>query len=63
FQHEWARVIEPPEPIAPTPYAYAVARGQPDWLAVIDRFVETVKRDGRLREAARRHGLEPILAP
>ncbi|MGE0717162.1 MAG: ABC transporter substrate-binding protein, partial [Alphaproteobacteria bacterium] len=42
FQHEWARVIEPPEPIAPTPYAYAVARGQPDWLAVIDRFVETV---------------------
>ncbi|MCC7271451.1 MAG: amino acid ABC transporter substrate-binding protein [Alphaproteobacteria bacterium] len=63
FQHEWARVIEPKIPVAPTPYAYAVAKDQPQWLGRIDAFVTAIKRDGRLRQAARRQGLEPILAP
>lgn len=60
---DWARLIEPPAPIAPTPYAYAVPKGEPAWLAEADAFVARVKADGRLRAAAERHGLLPILAP
>lgn len=59
---DWARLIEPPAPIAPTPYAYAVPKGEAEWLAEADAFVSRVKADGRLRAAAERHGLLPILA-
>lgn len=60
---DWARLIEPPAPIAPTPYAYAVPKNEPEWLAEADAFVTRAKADGRLRAAAERHGLLPILAP
>ncbi len=60
---DWARLLEPPSPIAPTPYAYAVPKGEPAWLAEADAFVSRAKADGRLRAAAERHGLLPILAP
>lgn len=59
---DWARLFEPPAPLAPTPYAYAVPKGEPDWLKVVDAFVAAVKADGRLKESARRHGLSPIVA-
>jgi len=59
---DWARLVEPPRPLAPTPYAYAVPKGDADWLKVVDDFVTAAKADGRLREAARRHGLLPIIA-
>lgn len=58
----WAQLLAPPTPIAPTPYAYAVPKGEPRWLAEADRFVAAVKADGRLRQAAERHGLGPIVA-
>ncbi|MBY4677005.1 ABC transporter substrate-binding protein [Marinobacterium arenosum] len=58
----WAQLMAPPTAIAPTPYAYAVPKGEPEWLAVADKFVATVKADGRLRAAAERHGLGPIVA-
>ncbi|BBK29629.1 cyclohexadienyl dehydratase [Allostella humosa] len=61
FQHEWARVVAPDMPIARTPYAYAVRKGEPEWLARLDAFIATVRRDGRLEEAARRHDLLPIV--
>ncbi|MFA7431021.1 MAG: ABC transporter substrate-binding protein [Rhodospirillaceae bacterium] len=60
---DWAKLLEPPAPIAPTPYAYAVPKGEAAWLAEADAFVSRVKADGRLRAAAQRHGLLPILAP
>lgn len=60
---DWARLLEPPSPIAPTPYAYAVPKGEPAWLAEANAFVSRAKADGRLRAAADRHGLLPILAP
>lgn len=60
---EWAALIEPPELFAPTEYAYAVPKNEPQWLARVNEFVATIKADGRLREAAERHGLLPILAP
>lgn len=62
FQHDWARVIAPDRPVGRTSYAYAVARGQPEWLARLDAFVAAIRADGRLEAAARRHELSPIVA-
>ncbi len=59
----WARLIEPPRPVAPTPYAYAVPPGDAAWLARVDSFVRAIKADGRLRRAAAAHGLLAIVAP
>ena len=60
---DWARLIAPPSAYHITPYAYAMMPGDDPWHARIERFVADVKRDGRLREAARRNQLEPILSP
>jgi len=60
---DWARLISPPSTYHITPYAYAMLPGDDVWYARIERFVADVKRDGRLREAARRYQLEPILSP
>ena len=58
--HGWAKMIEPDEVVALTPYAYAVPKGDPAWLDEVNAFLETVRADGRLRAAAARHGLLPI---
>ncbi|WP_376994014.1 ABC transporter substrate-binding protein [Azospirillum himalayense] len=60
--HQWAHLITPDAPVQTTPYAYAVAPGDPVWLDRVNRFVEAVKRDGRLESAAARFGLTPIVA-
>jgi len=60
---DWARLVSPPGTYHITPYAYAMMPGDDAWHARIERFVSDVKSDGRLREAARRHKLEPIIAP
>lgn len=59
--YDWARIIEPREPVSPTDYAYAVRKGDPEWLARIDRFVSAIKSDGRLARAAAAFGLSPIV--
>lgn len=58
---DWAKLIDPPTPLAPTPYAYAVPKGESDWLAEANAFVARAKADGRLTTAADRHGLAPIV--
>lgn len=58
---DWARLISPPAPYHLTSYAYAVRKGEDAWQARIERFVAAIKKDGRLRQAARRHKLEPAL--
>ena len=60
---DWARLITPPAAYHLTPYAYAMIPGDDAWHSRIERFVADVKRDGRLRQAARRHQLETILSP
>lgn len=60
---DWARLVAPPAGYHVTPYGYAVKPGDPAWLARLERFVADVKRDGRLRAAAARHRLLPIVAP
>ncbi|WP_349745295.1 substrate-binding periplasmic protein [Roseateles cavernae] len=57
----WARLISPPEPIFVLPYGYASKLGDTRWQARLDRFVVCIKRDGRLRAAAQRHGLSDIV--
>ena len=61
-QTDWARLVSPPATYHLTPYAYAVAPGDARWLQRVDSFVADIKRDGRLAAAARKNGLEPIVA-
>jgi ABC-type amino acid transport substrate-binding protein len=60
---DWAQLIAPPKPFHVLPYAYAIRRGDAAWLARLDEFVARIKRDGRLRAAAERHGLGAIVVP
>lgn len=60
-RHDWAKLLSPPRPVAPTSYAYAVAPGDADWLAAVNGFVARIKADGRLLKYARAHGLDPIV--
>ena len=59
---DWARLVSPPTPFYPVPYAYAVKPGDDDWLKALEAFVAAIKKDGRLEAAAKRHGLSAILA-
>jgi ABC-type amino acid transport substrate-binding protein len=61
--YDWTLVIEASAPISPTNYAYAVKRGDPAWLTRVDAFVAAIKKDGRLAQAAARHGLSAIIVP
>lgn len=58
---DWARLVVPPQPFHVLPYAYAVKPGDAAWLAAVDDFVQRIQRDGRLLEAAKRHGLGAIV--
>lgn len=58
---DWARVIDPPQPVRPIEYAYAVRKGDVQWLDRVDAFLARAKRDGTLESFARQHGLLPIL--
>jgi len=58
---DWAMLVAPPKPFHVLPYAYAVKRGDPAWLAQVDAFVQRIQRDGRLQAAARKHRLSEIV--
>ncbi|MBI3444354.1 MAG: amino acid ABC transporter substrate-binding protein [Magnetospirillum sp.] len=59
-RHDWAKLLAPPVPLAPSPYAYAMAPGDARWLEAVDSFVGRTKTDGRLLAAAKANGLEAI---
>ena len=59
---DWARLIVPPSAYHLTPYAYAMQPGDDRWHTRVENFVASIKRDGRLMDAAHRHKLEPIVA-
>lgn len=59
--HDWAALLTPPEPLAPLPYAYAMAPGDPEWRATVTDFVRRAKKDGRLARAAADNGLAAIV--
>lgn len=62
-EFDWATYILPAEKLAITPYAYVVPQGDQIWLNFINLFVDTIKLDGRLMTYARKHKLDPIVAP
>jgi cyclohexadienyl dehydratase len=57
---DWAKLIAPTSPYHVLPYAYAVKPGDEEWLRRVNEFVAQIKRDGRLQDAAKRHGLTEI---
>lgn len=60
---DWARLVAPPSIYHITPYAYAIKPGDDAWFTRLETFVSTIKHDGRLITAAKRHKLDPIVAP
>jgi ABC-type amino acid transport substrate-binding protein len=58
---DWARLVKPTGTYHVTPYAYALQPGDDAWHARMERFVAAVKKDGRLKAAALRHKLDPIV--
>ncbi|RAU17184.1 amino acid ABC transporter substrate-binding protein [Nitrincola tibetensis] len=58
---QWARLIEPPTPLAPTDYAYAVPLNEDQWLKTVNHFMDEIRSKGLLLEFARKNGLEPIV--
>lgn len=61
-QREWARLIKPKTPFHITPYGWAMAKGEDAFLARVESFIATIKKDGRLYKAALAHRLEPIVS-
>lgn len=62
-EFDWAVYLLPDEKLAITPYAYVVPQGDQIWLNYINLFVDTIKLDGRLLKYAKKHKLDPIVAP
>jgi len=58
--YDWAKLLEPSAPFHKTDYAYAINKGDPEWLAYINNFVKRIKADGRLKKHAEDNGLLPI---
>lgn len=61
FQHDWARIIAPPQIVNPVDYGFAVKKGQPEWLAFVNDFIAKIKKDGRLLAAAKANQMEQIV--
>lgn len=59
-RHDWAKLLAPPQPLAPTNYGYAMAPGDEEWRVTVDDFVARIKQDGRLLRAAKANDLEAI---
>lgn len=59
---EWARLVPRTSTYHVTPYAFAMKLGDDGWYDYVESFIRQVKADGRLRAAAERNGLLPILA-
>jgi len=62
-EFDWATYLLPKEKLAVTPYAYVVPPGDQIWLNYVNLFVDTIKIDGRLMMYAKKHKLDPIVAP
>ncbi|WP_417221899.1 substrate-binding periplasmic protein [Amphritea sp.] len=58
---KWAVLLSPDEPFAKTDYAYAVPKGELEWLKEIDGFLLEMKKSGKLSEYAEKNGLSEIV--
>jgi ABC-type amino acid transport substrate-binding protein len=62
-QFDWSVTLAPPESLSVTPYAYVMNQGDQIWLNYVNLFVQNIKLDGRLKAAAEKNKLGPIVAP
>ena len=58
--YDWAKLLKPSKPFWKTEYAYAINKGEPEWLDYINGFIKRIKADGRLKKHAEDNGLLPI---
>jgi ABC-type amino acid transport substrate-binding protein len=58
---EWAVLLSPEQPFAKTGYAYAVPKGELEWLKEVDDFLNAMKKTGKLSRFAEKHGLSEIV--
>lgn len=59
--NEWARLVAPTQTYHVTPYAWALKPGDDRFFARVETELTKMKRDGRILNHARRHGLDPIV--
>lgn len=59
--YDWIKVISPDKPVAVVNYAYAMKAGDPLFVQRVNEFVNTIKKDGRLNNFAKKHGLSEIV--
>lgn len=60
-EREWAKLIVPNTPFHITPYGWAIAQDEPRFREKVEAFIASIKHDGRLLNAAKKHHLEPIV--
>lgn len=56
----WAKLIIPSSTYHMTPYAWVMAKGDDKFHERVEKFIEDIKKDGRLLQLAKKNGLEPI---
>ena len=57
---DWAKLILPDETYHLTPYAWTMAYGDDKFYERVEKFIEDIKKDGRLKKLAEKNGLLPI---
>jgi len=60
-QTSWARLIKPEKTYHLTSYGWATSYGDEQFFNKIESFIKDIKKDGRLLNAAKNNGLEPIV--
>ena len=58
---DWARLVAPVSTYQITSYAWAIKPGDDALHERLEAFLQTIKRDGRLLAAPRKHKLDPIV--
>lgn len=58
--YDWAHLLTPKTKTKQFQYAYAIKKGQPEWLQRVNQFVAAIKADGRLERYAEKNNLLPI---
>lgn len=57
---DWAKLIIPQKEYHKTPYAWAMAYGNDKFYQRVEKFINDIKKDGRLLDLSRKNGLEAI---
>ncbi|MGB3752098.1 MAG: ABC transporter substrate-binding protein [Arcobacteraceae bacterium] len=60
-QTNWAKLIVPKEIYHMTPYAWTMAYGNDKFYNRVEKFIDDIKKDGRLLHFAQKNGLESII--